>query len=290
MSTPAGPVRHDIMFSMSDASQERVNLLLSQCGHKSLNLLLARGLALVQWVEDQQGQGRCIAALTCGDDIPDDVIELEERPELLRPQLRPQPLHSPVKAQEPVPVQESAPVVEPTPAPKPEPVASTAPRIDPAKLVPRPKNPPPMKQPKYRAPSGREQVLRAHIPNDNGPIKSHTWVRWKCEMEKRLPPILIGDDRALPGELTLDHLPELERMLTDARHATHFLVSKEGFLYFYGFQAGNGKRGGWCYVEEGSMQLRKDDHCDGGLFAIFPVVMAVEYLRRLANPPRAVAI
>ncbi|WP_219097774.1 hypothetical protein [Pseudomonas sp. UMAB-40] len=282
MSATNGPVRHDIMFSMSDASKERVDLLLRQCGHASLNLLLARGLALVQWVEDQQDQGRTVGAVIYGaEGGEDEVFELEERPELLKPQPRPQSLPTQVKA--------AAPVVEPTPAPKPEPVASTAPVIDPAKLVARPKTPPPVTQPRYRAPSGREQQLRAHIPNDNGPVKTHTWVRWRCKMDKRLPPILIGDDRALPGELTLEHLPELERMLVDARHATHFQLTKDNYLAYYGFQAGKGKRGGWCYVEEGSMQLRKDDHCDGGLFAIFPVVMAVEYLRRLANPRAAVA-
>lgn len=287
MSTTDGPVRHDIMFSMSAASHERVILLLSQCGHKNLNLLLARGLALVQWVEDQQDLGRTIGAVIYGDEGVD-VAELEERPELLKPQPRPQSLTQP-KVVAPVPVQESAPVVEPTPAPKPEPVATPAPVIDPAKLVARPKMPPPVTQPKYRAPSGREQVLRAHIPNDNGPVKSHSWVCWKFKQEKRLPPILIGDDRALPGELSLEHLPELERMLVDARHATHFQLTKENYLAYYAFQHGTGKRGGWCYVEEGSMQLRKDDQCDGGLFAIFPVVMAVEYLRRLANPRASVA-
>lgn len=282
-----GPVRHDIMFSMSEASKARVDGLLRQCGHTNLNLLLARGLALVQWVEDQQGQGRCIAALTVGDDLPEDVIELEERPELLKPPPRPQSIAAPVKVATPAPVVDTP--------PKPEPVASSAPAkpvsaISPEKLVPRKKNPPPIKQPKYRAPSGREQVLRAHIPNDNGPVKSHTWVAWNCKMESRLPPILIGDDRALPGELTLAHLPELEQMLTDARHASHFSLSKDGFLFFYGYQAGNGKRGGWCFIEEGSMQMRRDESCEAGLFAIFPVVMAVEYLRRLASPARAASI
>lgn len=288
MSTPNGPIRHDIMFSMSDASLDRVTLLLSQCGHNSLNLLLARGLALVQWVEDQQDKGRTIGAVLYGDEGVE-VSELEERPELLKPQPRPQSLPTPVKPVAPVPVKESAPVVESTPAPKPEPVATPAPVIDPAKLVARPKNPPQMKQPKYRAPNGREQVLRAHIPNDNGPVKSYTWVAWKCQMDKRLPPILIGEDRALPGELTLDHLPELERMLVEARHVTHFKITEDNCLFYYAFQQGNGKRGGWYYVQEGSMQLLKDDHCDGGLFAIFPVVMAVEYLRRLANPRAAVS-
>ena len=287
MSTQDGPVRHDIMFSMSTASYERVDQLLRQCGHKNLNLLLARGLALVQWVEDQQDQGRTIGAVLYGEDGVD-VAELQERSELLKPQPRPQSIATPAKVAEPVQEPSPAPVVETTPAP--EPVARAVPAINPDLLKARQKLPPPVKQPRYRAPSGREQVLRAHIPNDVGPVKTHTWVRWKCNMEGRPAPILIGEDRALPGELTLEHLPELERMQTDARHATHFLVSKDGFLFFYAFQAGNGKRGGWCYVEEGSMQLRKDENCDAGLFAIFPVVMAVEYLRRLANPPRAVGV
>lgn len=287
MSAPTGPVRHDIMFSMSDASKARVDGLLRQCGHTNLNLLLARGLALVQWVEDHQSEGRCIAALTCGDDIPDDVIELEERPELLKPQ-RPQSITAPAKPVEPVQEPSPAPVVETTPAP--EPAARAVPAINPDKLKARPKTPPPVKQPKYRAPSGREQALRAHIPNDNGPVKSRRWVEWKCESEGRVPPIYIGDDRVLPGELTLDHLPELERIQSDARHATHFLVTKEGALFFYGFTPGNGKRGGWCYLEDDSMRLLPEGNCNAGLFAIFPVVMAVEYLRRLASPARAMAV
>lgn len=275
MSDQAGPVRYDLMFSMSEASHGRVNQLLQQCGHNNVNLLLARGLALVQWVEDQQDLGRTIGAvLYDGKNV--DVAELTERPELLKPQPRPQS----------IPLKPAEACVEAKP--EPEPVAGADAPVNP-KLVPREKKPTPPPPPRYRAPSGREQQLRAHIPNDNGPVKTYTWVRWKCEMDKRKPPILIGDDRALPGELTQDHLPELERMLVDAKHATHFLVTVDGFLSYYAFQPGNGTRGGWSYVEEGSMQLRKDQQCNAGLFAIFPVVMAVEYLRRQASPARALA-
>lgn len=273
MSDQAGPVRYDVMFSMSEASHARVNHLLRQCGHNNLNLLLARGLALAQWVEDQQALGRTIGAVLYGEEGAD-VSELEERSELLMPQPRPQPITA-----KPVEVP-----TEPAPAVAPEPAVNP-------KLVARPKSTPtkPASQPRHRAPSGREQQLRAHIPNDNGPVKSFAWVRWKCDQEKRKPPILIGDDRALPGELAMEHLAELERMQVDARHATHFLITVDGFLSFYGYQPGNGTRGGWCYVEEGSMQLRKDEHCTAGLFAIFPVVMAVEYLRRQAAPSRTLA-
>lgn len=281
MSDQAGPVRYDLMFSMSEASHARVTQLLRRCDHNNVNLLLARGLELVQWVEDQQDQGRTIGAvLYDGENV--DVAELAERAELLKPQPRPQSIPAkPVEA-----------VVEPRPSPKPEqapvPVAGAATTVNP-KLVPRDKKPTPAPPPRYRAPSGREQQLRAHIPNDNGPVKTYTWVRWKCETENRKPPILIGDDRALPGDLTQDHLPELERMLVDAKHATHFMVAVDGYLSYYAYQPGNGTRGGWRYVEEGSMQLRKDEHCEAGLFAIFPVVMAVEYLRRQAAPARTLA-
>lgn len=279
MSDQSGPVRYDLMFSMSEASHGRVTHLLQRCNHNNVNLLLARGLALVQWVEDQQDLGRTIGAvLYDGEDV--DVTELAERPELLKPQPRPQSI--PLKPVEP------AVEAKPEPVPAPEPVASADKPVNP-KLVPREKKPTPPTPPRYRAPSGREQQLRAHIPNDHGPVKTYTWVRWKCEMDKRMPPILIGDDRALPGELTQDHLPELERMLVDAKHATHFLLTPDGFLSYYAYQPGNGKRGGWRYVEEGSMQLRKDDHCEAGLFAIFPVVMAVEYLRRQAASARTLA-
>ena len=279
MSDQSGPVRYDLMFSMSEASHGRVTSLLERCGHNNVNLLLARGLELVQWVEDQQDSGRTIGAVLYSDENVD-VAELAERPELLKPQPRPQSI--PVK---PVAV---ATGTKPEPVPASAPVGAASAPVNP-KLMAREKKPTPAAPPRYRAPSGREQQLRAHIPNDVGPVKTYTWVRWKCEMEKRKPPILIGDDRALPGELTQDHLPELERMLVDAKHATHFLVTVDGFLSYYAYQPGNGTRGGWRYVEEGSMQLRKDDHCEAGLFAIFPVVMAVEYLRRQAAPTHALA-
>lgn len=285
MSDQTGPVRYDLMFSMSEASHGRVNQLLQQCGHNNVNLLLARGLALVQWVEEQQDLGRTIGAvLYDGESV--DVAELSEREELLRPQPRPQAL--PVRAiettEKPLPVRNTAPA--PAPAPEPVPLASTDASVNP-KLVAREKKPgPPAAPPRYRAPSGREQQLRAHIPNDVGPVKTYTWVRWRAELDGRKPPILIGDDRVLPGELTVDHLSELERMLVDAKHATHFQVGVDGFLSYYAFLPGNGTRGGWRYVEEGSMQLRKDPHLEGGLFAIFPVIMAVEYLRRQASPSR----
>lgn len=283
MSDQTGPVRYDLMFSMSEASHGRVIQLLQQCGHNNVNLLLARGLALVQWVEEQQDLGRSIGAvLYDGERV--DVTELLEREELLKPQPRPQvlPVRPVETIEKPRPVQNTA------PAPEPVSLASSDAAVNP-KLVAREKKPKPPAPPRCRAPSGREQQLRAHIPNDVGPVKTYTWVRWKCEMDKRKPPILIGDDRALPGELTQDHLPELERMLVDAKHATHFMVTVDGFLSYYGYQPGNGTRGGWRYVEEGSMQLRKDDQCEAGLFAIFPVVMAVEYLRRQASPARALA-
>lgn len=184
---------------------------------------------------------------------------------------------------EPVQVATAAVVATPTQAAP----ATTLPAELSAKLVARPKMAPAAKPaPKKRGQNRAAEVLRAHLVDDvSGPIKSHTWVSWNCTHEKRPAPILVGDDRALPGELSLEHLPDLDCMLVEGRHATHFKITPEGALVYYGFTPGKG----WCYLEEGSMRLLPDSFCDGGLFAIFPVVMAVEYLRRLANPSREVA-
>lgn len=273
MSTPNGPVRHDIMFSMSAASFDRVSLLLSQCGHTNLNLLLARGLALAQWVEDQTDRGLTIAAVSFGTDGVEQVVELQERAELLKPQARPQEL--------PTAVRQVAPAAEAAPVPKPEPLPAVEPAPNP-KLVPRQKKPPvAAATTRQRAPNRRVTQLAAHIPNDDGPVKTFEWVRWRCEQDKRAAPILIGGDRPLPGELGLEHLEQLERFLTYGRHVTHFKLATDGFISLYSFVPGKG----WCYVDECSLQCHKDDHAAGGLFAIFPIVMAVEYLHRLSSSP-----
>lgn len=295
MTGQTNPVKHEVVFTLSEQGKARATALLARCGHNNMSLLIARGLALVEWVEDQADLGRSVAGVMYGEGEDGEplIAELQERSELLKPLPRLQSV--PVKESEPVtPTSAPAAQVEPAPAPAavvtaqapaPAPASTVSPELS-AKLVPRPKTAPaPAPAPRRRGQNRRAAQLNAHLPDDNGPVKTFTWVRWKCGQEKRSPPILIGDDRALPGELRLEHLAELERMSVDARHATHFLVTKDGFLFFYGFVPGKG----WHFLEDGSMQLRYDDQCNGGLFAIFPVVMAVEYLRRLANPTREVA-
>lgn len=289
MTGQTNPVKHEVVFTLSEQGKARAAALLARCGHNNMPLLIARGLALVEWVEDQADLGRSVAGVMYGEGEDGEplIAELQERPELLKPHPRQQSVS--VKESEPVtPTSAPAGQVEPAPAAvvvAPAPVSTVSPELA-AKLVPRPKTPQaPASAPRRRGSNRRAAQLNAHLPDDTGPVKTFTWVRWKCGQEKRSPPILIGDDRALPGELRLEHLAELDRMSVDARHATHFLVTKDGFLFFYGFVPGKG----WHYLEDGSMQLRYDDQCNGGLFAIFPVVMAVEYLRRLANPSREVA-
>lgn len=294
MSALEQPKRREMVFVASDESWRRIDSLMEQQGHQVYGLAIARGFALVQWVLEQQAAGRIVGSQETGEE---DFAPLIERPDLLAPRQRLQavpvwesasstPERAPVSLPDPVQAPAVAEVVTPAPAPNPAP-ASTLPAELAAKLVPRAKKPQAPKSPPRRREKNRAaEVLRAHLVDDvNGPVKSHTWVRWRCEMDKRVAPILVGADRALPGELNLEHLPELERMLVEGRHATHFRITDDGLVTFYGFQPGKG----WCYLEDFSMRLMPDSHCDGGLFAVFPVVMAVEYLRRLANPSVEVA-
>lgn len=291
MSALEQPKRREMVFAPAAESWERIDSLMEQQGHQVYGLTIARGFALVQWVLEQQAAGRIVGSLETGEE---DFEPLVERPDLLAPRPRLQsvpvpesapsmPERAPVAPSEPVQVATTAVVATPTQAAP----ASTLPAELSAKLVARPRTPPAARPaPKRRGQNRAAEVLRAHLVDDvHGPIKSHTWVRWNCNHENRPAPILIGDDRALPGELSLEHLPELDCMLVEGRHATHFKITTTGELAYYGFTPGKG----WCYLEEGSMRLLPDSFCDGGLFAIFPVVMAVEYLRRLANPSREVA-
>jgi hypothetical protein len=283
------PKRREMVFAASDESWQRIDSLMEQQGHQVYGLTIARGFALVQWVLEQQAAGRIVGSLETGEE---DFEPLIERPDLLapRPRLQAVPVADPAPlAPEPAPVTQPEPVKVPTaaveaaPAPAAAPV-STLPAELSAKLVAREKKPPaPKEAPKKRGQNRAAEILRAHLVDDvSGPVKSHTWVRWRCEMDKRAAPIHVGDNRALPGELSLEHLPELECMLVEGRHATHFRITDHGALAYHAFTPGKG----WCYLEEGSMRLLPDSFCDGGLFAVFPVVMAVEYLRRLANPSR----
>lgn len=288
MSALEQPKRREMVFAASDESWQRIDSLMVQQGHQVYGLTIARGFALVQWVLEQQAAGRIVGSLETGEE---DFEPLVERPDLLAPRPRLQavpvpesapstPVPAPVAQAEPAQAPAAAKVAAPTPAP----AVSTLPAELSAKLVPREKKPPaPKPAPRRRGQNRAAEILRAHLVDDvSGPIKSHTWVRWFAKSENLLPPILVGDDRALPGELTLEHLPDLECMLVEGRHATHFKIVSDGSLAYYGFTPGKG----WCYLEEGSMRLLPDSFCDGGLFAIFPVVMAVEYLRRLASPSR----
>lgn len=296
MSGQTSPTKHEVVFTLSDSGKARADALLARCGHRNMALMIARGLALVEWVEDQLDQGRAVAGITygAGDDGEALFAELQERPELLMPPQR--AITAPAapiapKAAVSAPVQiPTPPAVIDAPAPRKARQATPAPIAQDAttnpKLMPRERRPPPPKPaPRPRNPNRRAEKLTAHIPDDNGPIKTFRWVRWKAESTGRLPPIPIGDERVLPGELNLGHLAELQRFTVEARHVTHFRITDDGDLSFYGYAPNKG----WCYAEQCSMQLHKDAQCAGGLFAIFPIVMAVEYLQRLANPPRAMA-
>lgn len=279
--------KHEVVFTLSPAGKTRADALLARCGHRNMSLMIARGLALVEWVEDQIDEGRTVAGVIYGEGDDGNALftELQERPELLKPVQR--PTAAPAVQDAPtasVAAPETIQAPAPRPASAPVPVATSA-TTNP-KLVARERRPPPpAPAPRPRSPNRRAEKMTAHIPNDDGPVKTYRWVRWKAEQTNLLPPIQIGEDRVLPGELNMRHLADLEYMAAQARHVTHFKITKDGDLSYYAYAP----KKGWCYVEMCSMQLYKDTNCAGGLFAIFPIVMAIEYLQRLANPPRAMA-
>lgn len=279
MAEQQAPRKHVETFTLSDSGKARADDLLSRCGHNSLQLLIARGLALVEWVVDQQERGRTVAGVVYGtEDTELYVCELHERPELLMPRQRPQAL--PVPAQE----QQAAKVAEPAelPAPaaesiqaSPEPVASqaVAPTQNP-KLMPRAKNPPaPKPRPTRIDQSKQAAVLAAHRPNDDGAVKTYNWVVYECERKKRLPPICHGD-KPLQGELSSAHYAELSRVEKYA--ATHFRISDYGDLSFYRFEP---KRG-WLNVNVLNYQGELDEMVTGGCTSIFPIALALDYLAK----------
>lgn len=299
MTGQINPAKHEVVFTLSEAGKARADALLARCGHRNMSLLIARGLALAEWVEDQRDEGRSVAGVCygAGDDGEALFVELLERPELLKPHAARSSDSEPMQVAKlsapsagaakpeyrPASSAPSLSIVKNSPQPASCATDASLSVTDNPKLVARDKTPvPPKPAPAARPKNRRAEKLVAHVPNDDGPIKTFTWVRWDAEMRKLPAPIPIGDDRVLPGNLSLEHLDELEEIESSVKCATHFKVSEFGDLTYYGYAPGKG----WCSVELCSHRLKKDSHCAAGLFAIFPVVMAVEYLKRMAKPSR----
>lgn len=302
MNTQPRPGRHEVGFSFSDASKARADDLLRKCGHNDLRLLMARGLALVEWVEQQHEEGRVVAGVLYAKDEESEmvVVELEERPDLLRPKVHPRPVLVPAS---PAPVAKAAPVsvappvtaqvVVPVPAPvavEPEPEPAPV-VLDPdakrealrllveqnPKLMARPKVPPQRTEPKPSRASmnRRAELMMAHKVNDaGGPIKSFEWVRAHCITRSKMPPICFRD-RPLPGELAASYLEHFDAATDIDSRVSHFRINDCGDLMFYAFLVGKG----WCQLELGTVGLYKDAQVDAGIACVFPIALAADYLR-----------
>jgi hypothetical protein len=298
---------------MGDASMARAQDLLRQCHHNNLPLLMARGLALVEWVEEQAAQGRTIASVKYAEEGEEPVIyELQERPELLRPQpkpvltVAPAPAATPVAAPQPAPEPEPQPALEPEPepvvaqtpepAPEPEPVEMAAEETPPSpplegeakrrafdalrqqnpKLVPGAKAAPaPARPAPARTPNRRAEIAMAHKENDMaGPIKSFQWLVNDCNRLKMRPP-LHYKQRGLPGDLVTMHLEHLEQAIGTDSRVTHFRVNDFGDITFYAFLYGKG----WCVLEVGQQAFYLCESVNAGVSPVFPVALAIEYLK-----------
>jgi len=275
-----------IPFSASPASHERIEALAKRCGTR-VNLLIARGLALAEWVEDQIEQGRTVGAVQMGED---GFLPLRERPELLRAAQRPTlvPSVSPAKPQAPEPSPEATPVpveraevAEPEPSPvEPKSLKALAPGIDPAKLVARDRKNTPLKVLTKTRPPRKNLGLRALRINDmEGPVKSLDFSRRMAESRGAPEPINCNG-YPLPATLSARNLPALESARDKMPSATHFNLTTKGDVCLFGFFPGKGK--GWCFYNDVSLHWIKEPHANAGTLQVYSVDMAAEFLHQ--NP------
>lgn len=247
--------RHEIMFSMAPSSAARVESLLKRCGHKNLNLLLARGLALVEFVLDQADLGRVVGSVIVGED---EFLPLRERAELLKPSRQ-----------------------RPTPAPSAEEPSQSSPdaaagAIHP-KLVARPRVP--VEEPtEERLPRARRLFKHAAfaVNDDAGPVRSLAFHLERSDSMGLEQPISYNG-HALPGELRPHHLDEIQKMMDAESIATHFLMCEatEELSYFGYFP-----NTGWHRLNAVSNQWTLDTAILAGERSLYPMDLAALYLRR----------
>lgn len=252
--------RHEIVFSMSPTSHSRVQALLERCGHGNLNLLLARGLALVEFVLDQIDMGRTVGSQAVGGI---EFLPLIEREELVNP---------------PKGTRSSAPIAvarsEGLPA------QSQVTPINP-KLMPRPRVPVPTAAPVETEPRARRLFKHAAyaVNDDTGPVRSLAFHKERSEAMGLEPPIEYNG-HALPGELRVNHLDELQRVMDAESMATHFLLCPAtDVLAFYGYFP----ESGWHRMSAETREWLLDAPVNAGEVSLFPMDLSAFYLRRLRD-------
>lgn len=251
--------RHEIVFTMTPSSLARVESLLKRCGHQNLNLLLARGLALVEFVLDQVDLGRVVGSVIVGED---EFLPLRERDELLKPSNKPRPKPTPTTGE---PAHSSP---------------DAAAGVFHPKLVARPRVP--VEEPtEERLPRARRLFKHAAfaVNDDAGPVRSLAFHLERSESMGLERPIDYNG-HALPGALRAHHLDEIQHMMDAESMATHFLLCEatEELSYFGYFP-----NTGWHRLNADSNQWTLDTAILAGERSLFPMDLAAFYLRRQAN-------
>jgi hypothetical protein len=250
--------RQEIVFSMAPESMERVQGLLKRCGHQNLNLLLARGLAMVEFVMDQIDMGRAVGSVILGED---GFLPLRERPELLGKVNRAPLAVAGDQAQGGSGAQVDA--------------------INP-KLIPRPKIPVEAATEDHRPRARRLFKHAAFAVNDDaGPVRSLAFHQERCDSMGLEPPISVNG-HALPGELRPYHLDDIQRLMDEESMATHFLLCPAtDELAFFGYFPNSG----WHRLNLDTRQWALDATVQAGELSLFPMEMAAFYLRRQVDQP-----
>lgn len=256
--TAQAPQRHEIVFTMASDSMERVEGLLKRCGHKNLNLLLARGLALVEFVLDQAELGREVGSVILGED---GFLPLRERPELVKPS-RPRVVAATDAGEPPLEAPAAAlGVVHP-------------------KLIARPRVPieAPVEEGLPRARRLFKHAAYA-VNDDAGPVRSLAFHLERSESMGLEAPIAYNG-HALPGGLRPYHLDEIQRMMGEEAMATHFLLCEatEELSYFGYFP-----NTGWHRLSSDTRQWTFDTAIEAGERSLFPMDLAAFYLRHQAD-------
>jgi len=283
MSAAEKPIRHDFNFSMGEESKRKLDALMARCGQDNLNLMVARGLALVAWVEDQSDLGRVVASIRHGEDEPD-FRPLEERPELIRPRQRPQlvtvapPAVQP--AAEPVleAVPEPEPVTEPVadPAPKLASTPSAAPAPKAAERTPNEFNGPLTKPKAFRMP---DRDCKSDYPAGfaKSPVRNLREMQIDAKSRNVAPPIEY-QGQPLPVGINQSHAEALVESMRIG--ATHFQLMSDLFLVAYKYVA----RKGWCTFEAHRHRWTTDGYINDGLAPIYSLKLAQDYLQNNDAP------
>lgn len=286
MSAAEKPIRHDFNFSMGDESKRKLDALMARCGQDNLNLLVARGLALVAWAEDQSDDGRIVGSIFYGADEPD-FRPLEERPELVRPRPRPQLVPVAVAVVQPVAAPEPEP--EPVPDPVPEPEVATAPEPAPelaaeppaaAALKPAAKAPErtpaefngQLKKPKpFRVPERKDDKSDYPAGYAKSPIRSLSELQLDAR-QRNLPAPIDYEGQPLPAGLNQSHAATLAENMQLG--ATHFRLMRDLHLVAFKFVATKG----WSTFEAHRYRWVRDGWINDGLDPIYSIKAAQDYL------------